>query len=177
MQIVGGRLGFSLKDFVWFTGKTNGFELQKMSTHRHYQGGLEEGQNMSLDELLRKIQQVYVKRDAEKEKARTKVMAEFLQPPRAPGPKWFPIIEGTGSATRKWQKHSLLSRGEPTQTAAGKESVCYLLGRGTLGVGMFTKTAGPSGGGSPGDNGDGLLDVSGAPIVAGTHHTRALVNF
>ncbi|TRZ08456.1 hypothetical protein HGM15179_018649 [Zosterops borbonicus] len=44
--------------------------------------GLEEGQNKPLDELVKKMQQVYVKMDETKAKAKAKVMAEFLWPKR-----------------------------------------------------------------------------------------------
>ncbi|RMC01834.1 hypothetical protein DUI87_21643 [Hirundo rustica rustica] len=40
----------------------------------------EEWQNKPLEELDRKTQQIYVRRDEEKVKAKAKMMAEFLQP-------------------------------------------------------------------------------------------------
>ncbi|RMC19714.1 hypothetical protein DUI87_03278 [Hirundo rustica rustica] len=40
----------------------------------------EEWQNKPLEELVRKTQQIYVRRDEEKVKAKAKMMAEFLQP-------------------------------------------------------------------------------------------------
>lgn len=58
----------------------------------------EEWQNKPLEELVRKTQQIYVRRDEEKVKAKVKMMAEFLQPWRhkPQGPRGPPGQRGCG---------------------------------------------------------------------------------
>lgn len=67
-----------------------------------------------------------------------------------------------------------LGMGEPTQTAAGKETGHCL--RGHLEARLSAETTGSSGGGSPVINGDGLTGVSGVPIIPGTHQ-ELLITF